>query len=218
MAYQIIDITRPVSEGMVVWPGDPEIAIDELSSLARGDNNNVSAIYMGMHAGTHVDAPLHFIVDGKDVADVDLRRFMGRAKVFDVGMNQSITASVLEKLCIGYDDIVLFKTRNGRLWDMPSFNPDFVYISEDAAWWLVRKGVKCVGIDYLSVEKFHQEGAPTHHILLSHEIGIIEGLDLRKVEAGVYYLICLPLKIVNGNGSPVRAVLLYDTDEQERNG
>ncbi|MDK2903176.1 MAG: arylformamidase [Clostridiales bacterium] len=217
MAYQIIDITRPIAEGMVVWPGDPDVAIDELSSLARGDNNNVSAIYMSMHTGTHVDAPLHFIAGGKDTAEVDLNRFMGRAKVFDIGMHKVINADVLDGLCIGSNDIVLLKTMNGRLWDMPTFEPDFVYISEDAAWWLIRKGVKAVGIDYLSVEGFHHEGAPVHHILLSHEVGIIEGLDLRAVESGVYYLICLPLKIVKGNGSPVRAVLLCDTEEQERN-
>lgn len=216
MQYEIIDITRPISEDTVVWPGDPNVVIDKIASMDRGDHNNISAAHMSLHTGTHIDAPRHFIANGKDTASVDLARFIGRAKVFDMTGHSVIDAAALSNLCIGENDIVLFKTANGRLWDEPEFAENFVYLSEDAAWELLNRGVKSVGIDYLSIEAFHSEGAPVHHILLSHEIGIIEGLDLRNVDSGVYYIVCLPLKITGADGSPVRAVLLRDINDEER--
>lgn len=204
---RIIDVTRSIHEGMTVWPGDDGVKINRVASIPDGDVCNLSSISIGVHTGTHVDAPLHFIDRGRDISSLDLSRFIGLAKVFEVDAPQCITRSHIEHLPIQRGDIVLFKTSNSLLPEERFFT-DFVYLDASAADFLVEKGVRTVGIDYFSVDRFEASGHPVHHRLLSGEMGIIEGLRLKDVREGTYFLSCLPLRIEGVDGSPVRAVLL----------
>lgn len=207
---KIYDVSVPISEKTPVYEGDPNVKIDLKLSLKKGDNANVSNICMGVHTATHVDAPNHFIEGSRRIIDLDLHTLIGRCVVVELDNEvMAIEAKHVENL----EDIerVLFKTRNSQFWENfeQGFRKDFTYIAPDAAKILVEKGAKLVGIDYLSVEAFDAESPDTHRILLRNEIIILEGLDLRKIQKGVYELICLPLKIAGGagDGSPSRTVL-----------
>lgn len=206
------DITLPISESFAVWPGDPPVKISQSSHMKRGDKNTVSRLAMGAHTGTHVDAPSHFILDGAGVDTLDLTVLVGPAVVIDTGDAALLTSDVLESLSIPLDcDRIIFHTRNSALWNdgYSSFNPGFTALSEDGAQWLAARGVRLVGIDYLSVAPY-EESTPTHRALLSAGIIIVEGLDLRGIRAGRYELICLPLRIVGIDGAPARAILIDD--------
>lgn len=208
----IHDISLPVSEALVVWPGDPAIHITQPSRLDKGDKATVSRLDIGAHTGTHVDAPCHFIQGAPGIDSLDLNTLIGRALVVEVASNGAISADVLEKLSIPPETRrVLFHTRNSGLWstDKRAFSKDFVGIPEDGAQWLVDFGVRLVGVDYLSVAPFGQSG-PTHRALLNAGIIIVEGLNLSGVRAGLYTLACLPLKLVGLDGSPARAILIED--------
>jgi arylformamidase len=207
---KIYDVTFPISEKVPVYEGDPNVKIDVAAAIAKGDNANVTALCCGAHTATHVDAPNHFIEGTRKVDALDLEKLIGRARV--VRVDDSVSSIEPEHLG-NLDGVerVLFKTRNSGFWNTPEtgFRKDFTYISPAAARVLADAGVKLVGIDYLSVEKFGSADFATHITLLEREIVIVEGLDLREVEAGDYELICLPLKIVSetGDGAPARAVL-----------
>lgn len=206
----IYDISLPISEKSVVWPGDPPIAITQPKHISRGDSSTVSQLSMGAHTGTHLDAPAHFILDGKGVDSLDLNILVGKAFVVEALNAETLTADVLESLNIpDGTERILFHTSNSDLWETsyPTFNTQFAGISEDGAKWLVSKGIKLVGIDYLSVAPY-KKSKPTHTVLLSSGIIILEGLDLRGIESGTYQLVCLPLKIVGIDGSPARAILI----------
>lgn len=207
---KIYDVTIAVSEIVPTFPGDPKVKIDVCAALANGDVANVSQICFGVHTATHVDAPNHFIEGTRRVDELDLYKLTGECRVAELDGNvMAITAQHVEKL--ENVERVLFKTRNSQFWNEPEkgFRQDFTYIEPEAARVLVEKGVKLVGIDYLSVEKFGAKSFDTHITLLENEVVILEGLDLRKVPAGDYELICLPLKIVGGtgDGSPARTIL-----------
>ena len=207
---KIYDITFPISEKTPVFEGDPEVRIKLFSSFEAGDAANVSQICLSAHTATHVDAPNHFIDGAKRVADLSLETLIGRCRV--VELDKSVQA-IEPKHIKDLENVerVLFKTRNSDFWNdfEQGFRRDFTYIEPETARILVEKGVKLVGIDYLSVEKFDCERAETHIILLEKEVIILEGLDFREVPAGDYELICLPLKIAGGagDGAPARAVL-----------
>ena len=207
---KIYDVTVPISGKTPVYEGDPSVDIKLKLSMEAGDDANVSQICMGVHTGTHVDAPNHFIEGTKKVIDLDLDTLIGQCSV--VELDESVMA-IEPKHVEGLDDVtrVLFKTRNSEFWaDFgQGFRKDFTYIEPEAAKVLTEKGVKLVGIDYLSVEAFDAESPETHIILLEKEVIILEGLDLRGVPAGEYELICLPLKIAGGagDGAPSRTVL-----------
>ena len=208
---KIYDVTVPIRTGMTVYPGDPEVAVTPFHRISKGDGANVSVLSMGSHTGTHIDPPYHALEDGETVDALPLDVLMGECLVCEIPGVMSISPSDLEAAGIPHGtERVLFKTRNSELWQKPEFQTDFTYLEPDAADWLVRKGVKLVGVDYLSVEKFKSDGHNTHHRLLESEVVVIEGLDLVDVPAGNYRLVCLPLKIAEGDGAPARAVLISD--------
>ena len=207
---KIYDVTVPLGENTPVYEGDPNVRIETAHAIERGDAANVSRFCCGTHTATHVDAPAHFIEGARKIHDLDLEKLVGKCRVVEI--DRGVTAIEPEHL----DDLeeaerVLFKTRNSDFWNDLSagFRKDFTYVSPEAAKKLVALGIKLVGIDYLSIEKFGSTDFATHIALLEREIVIIEGLDLREVPAGDYELVCLPLKIVSekGDGAPARAIL-----------
>jgi len=207
---KIYDITVPISENVSVYEGDPKVEITTANSIKKGDAANVSKLCFGAHTATHVDAPNHFIEGTRKVDQLDLHKLIGKCRVVEI--DKSVLAIKAKHVAdLENAERVLFKTRNSDFWNNSAdgFRKDFTYIEPEAAQILVEKGVKLVGIDYLSVEKFGSTDFRTHIILLEKEVVIIEGLDLREVSAGDYELICLPLKIISetGDGAPARAVL-----------
>lgn len=209
---EIYDVSVPLSSATPTFPGDPGIEIKQWKDLANGDAANVSLIYFGLHSGTHVDAPAHFIEGGTRVENLPLQSLIGEAEVVEVDEHiQVIDEKFILSNCIRGSQRVLFKTRNSSFWNSPEegFRLDYTYIDPSAAARLVASGIKLVGIDYLSVEGPGTEKYETHHILLSNSVVILEGLDLRGVPAGLYELICLPLKIAEGkgDGAPARTIL-----------
>jgi arylformamidase len=201
------DVSVVLRPTLPVWPGEPALEIRRVRSIASGDPANVSAFGSGCHIGTHIDAPLHFIEGGKSVEQLPLDLFLGRVRVCAMEVRSCIGREDIEQLGLRSGERVIFKTSNSNLWEMGTFQRDFVYITEQGARCLVDTGAKTVGIDYLSVERFGLEGSPTHHILLGAGIGVIEGLDLRVVEPGDYELVCLPLRLAGADGSPARVIL-----------
>jgi arylformamidase len=210
---KIDDVTVAVSENVPIYEGDPRVSVDSVSRLADGDSANVSRLCCGLHTGTHVDAPNHFIDGTRRVDDLDLEKLIGRCVVVEIEEAvDAIESFHLPEL--DYDsgvERILFKTKNSAFWNEPEkgFRTDFTYITEAAARTLAEGGVKLVGIDYLSVEKFGSTDFATHMILLEKEIVILEGLDLRAVPPGEYELLCLPLKYRGGegDGAPARTIL-----------
>jgi arylformamidase len=210
----IHDISLPISESLIVWPGDAPIRITHASHLDRGDVATVTRLDMGAHTGTHVDAPAHFIPGGCGVDSLDLHVLTGPALVVHAPKANALSAGVLAGLPIPPGTRrVLFRTRNSDRWARggrelaPEFRTDFVAITEDGARWLVERGVRLVGVDYLSVGPFDGLVA-THQILLRAGVVAVEGLNLSEVTPGLYRLVCLPLKIVGGDGAPARAILI----------
>ena len=202
-----IDITMTIKSGMVHWPSDPPVRISHMKNMDKGDANNVSLIYMGAHAGTHIDAPLHFIAGGKSLDEMPFDATIGRARVLAIKDRVCITPRELKAYRIKRGERILFKTANSNHWKTNKFIKNFVYISPAAAEYLVSKRVRTVGIDYLSVGGYHNDSVQTHRILLGAGIWVIEGLNLKAVKPGYYDLICLPLKILNSDGAPARAVI-----------
>jgi arylformamidase len=204
------DISLPISESLVTWPGDPPLRITQPAHLERGDDYTVSRLEMGAHTGTHVDAPAHFVIGGRGVDELDLDALIGPACVVHVLAADALTADVLAGLPIpAGTERVLFRTRNSAQWlrEAQTFVEDYVAIVEDGARWLVERGIRLVGVDYLSVGAFDRP-APTHEVLLHAGVVVVEGLDLNDIAPGSYDLICLPLRIVGGDGAPARAVLI----------
>lgn len=207
---KIYDVTFPISAETPIYEGDPKAEIKTVNSLEKGDAANVSQICCGLHTATHVDAPNHFIEGTKRVHELDLNVLIGACSVVEIDENvAAIEAEHVETL--ENAERILFKTRNSEFWNEPEkgFRTDFTYITPEAAQILVEKGVKLVGIDYLSVEKFGSHDFLTHLTLLKNEVIILEGLDLRQISGGIYELICLPLKYIGGkgDGAPARTIL-----------
>jgi arylformamidase len=209
---RIYDVSVRLSEATPTYPGDPGIEIRSWKSLAAGDSANVSLLHMGAHSGTHVDAPAHFIEGAGRVESLSLEALIGEAQVVAVPENITvIDASFTAAHCQPGRERILFKTRNSNFWsgENPVFHTDFTHIDLGAAEYLVSQGAKLIGIDYISIERFKSKTHEIHLALLSKGVVILEGLDLREVGAGIYELICLPLRIAggSGDGSPVRALL-----------
>lgn len=207
---KIYDVTVPISANTPVYEGDPAVEIAVAHSIEKGDAANVSRVCCGVHTATHVDAPAHFIEGARQVHELDLEKLIGSCRVVEIDNSvEAIGAKHIENL--ESVERVLFKTGNSDFWNdfAQGFRKDFTYIAPDAAQALADLNVKLVGIDYLSVEKFGSTDFATHKILLEKEIVIVEGLDLRKVPAGDYELICLPLKFEGGtgDGAPARTIL-----------
>jgi arylformamidase len=197
---EIIDVSVPVWPGMITYPGDPAVSLERVASLANGDVVNLSRLDFGVHSGTHVDAPVHFI-DGAAAAEtLPLDVLVGPARVLDLTAAERLDASAFEGVALAQR--VLLKTRNSGLWARDSFAEDFLELTEDGARALIDGGVRLVGIDYLSIG---DEAA--HQALLGAGVVPIEGLDLREVAPGDYELICAPLKLVGSDGAPARVLL-----------
>lgn len=207
---KIHDISIPISAEMPTYPGDPQVSVTPKLQIARGDNANVSLLSMGDHTGTHLDPPVHFIPGGKTVDQLDLAVLYGPARVVDMTrVVGEITSQDLERSQIPRHTVrLLFKTGNSRLWQHRGFDENYVGVSWDAARWLVDHAVRLVGIDYLSIESFHAAEPNTHRTLLGAGVIVVEGLDLNDIAPGDYTLACFPLKIENGDGGPLRAVLI----------
>lgn len=206
----IHDITLTITPSLPVWPGDPPVHLTQPAHLARGDAYTLTRLDISAHTGTHLDAPAHFIADGAGVDALDLNVLIGPALVVDTGDVDALTAEVLASLPIPPGaQRILFKTRSSELWSRPGagFVEEFVALTGDGAQWLVDRGVRLAGIDYLSVGPF-SDPVPCHQILLAAGVIAVEGLDLRNITPGEYQLICLPIKIGGGDGAPCRAVLV----------
>jgi arylformamidase len=206
----LIDVTVPLDASLPTYPGNAPFTIEAVKRIARGDSSNVSTLHMSAHAGTHVDAPRHFF-DGAPGADaLPLDVMLGRARVIEIDSRSGIGAGELAGLDLSGDVRVLFKTSNSRLWGSPDFRTDYVGITASGAEHLLAHGIRLVGVDYLSVEEFKKPGAPAHHVLLGGGVIIIEGLNLRDVEPGIYDMLCLPLRAVGADGAPARVLLRRD--------
>lgn len=208
MSHEWIDISITVHNDMPCWPDNPPVRITRTMDLEDGDAATVSTLSIGSHTGTHMDAPLHFIKSGKAMDEMPLSATIGPAQVVEIDDPQAIRVEDVRRHAIGAGARVLFKTRNStRRWAEREFMKDFVYLTTEAARWLVQQSVRTVGVDYLSVGGYQKNGSEVHQVLLSEDIWIIEGLDFSAVQPGNYDLICLPLKIARGDGAPARAVL-----------
>ena len=204
---KIHDVTVPLSASVPTYPGDPRFEIEFTHRLSEGAPYNLARLSLGAHAGTHVDAPYHFLADGATVDALPLEILMGKARVVELSVRDYIRREDLQALDLRDDLRVLLKTRMSGQLRSPEFQEDFVYLSGDAASYLAQAGIKLVGIDYLSVDRYGSADFEAHHALLGAGVVIVEGLDLSEVEPGEYDMTCLPLRIQGGDGSPARVVL-----------
>ncbi len=207
---KIIDISVTVDSRTVVWPRTPKPAFRKLSSLRKGELSDDTQITTSVHVGTHLDAPSHFIASGKSIDKLPLDIFMGRVLVVDLPKIKDIAAEILEALNLETSvDRLLFKTSNSEPWRKRGgkFNKNYVGVTTSGARWLTKRKLKLIGVDYLSIAKFN-EVQSVHQILLKGNIALLEGINLAKVKAGTYQLICLPTRLANVEAAPTRAILL----------
>ncbi len=207
---RIYDITLTLSPEIPTWPGDPKFFMERFDKIEAGDNTNTTRIEMSVHTGTHVDAPYHFINHGKGVDQLSLKILTGRVYVLHLPKVSVVNRATLEKAEIPpRTRRLLIRTKNSDYWakGINEFQTDFVGLTADAAEYLVKRGVKLVGVDYLSVAPYKQS-RPTHEVLLRANVIIVEGLNLAEVSQGRYMLYCLPLKIKGSDGAPARVILI----------
>lgn len=204
------DVTLTITHDMPVWPGDTPPTLVRTGSIEKGDNANTSEVTLSVHTGTHVDAPDHFLGNGKTIEQLPLDALLGRAYVLYLPDVDQITAAVLERAEIPpRTRRLLFKTRNSEYWakGVKEFQTGFAGLTEDAAQLLVDRNVRLVGIDYLSIAPY-KKSRPTHRLLLEAGVVIVEGLDLSRVSQGRYTITCLPLKLGGSDGAPARVILV----------
>jgi arylformamidase len=204
---KLIDVTVPLDANLPTYPGNTPFSLEAITRIARGDHANLSTLHMSAHAGTHVDAPRHFFDDGPGAEALPLEIMLGRTRVVEIASRTGIGADELSGLDLSDDVRILFKTWNSRLWTSTDFHKEYVGVTASGAEHLIAHGIKVVGVDYLSVEQFKTPGAPAHHVLLGGGAIVIEGLDLREVEPGIYDMVCLPLRVVGADGAPARVLL-----------
>lgn len=208
MGHDWLDISVPLSRELTTWPGDPPFRIERVADIDRGDVCNTSRLSLCAHAGTHVDAPLHFVAGGADIAALPIEALVGACRVIAIRDPVAVRPSELLEHDIRAGERILFRTRNSdRPWHERPFDRAFVHVSQPAAAHLVACGVRAIGIDYLSVGAFEGDGAETHRTLLTAGVWMIEGLNLCDVVPGRYELVCLPLRIPAADGAPARAAL-----------
>lgn len=206
----IWDISVGIEEGLVVWPGEASVILEQTMTLQGGGKANVSRLACGVHTATHVDAPLHVLEGGGAVEAISFNALLGPAYVVELPGLGSITTDDLDEVQVPTEtQRLLIKTPNSERWNDPThqFHHGFKALTCDAARWVVRRGIQLLGVDYLSVQLFADESQTTHEILLTANVVLLEGLDLRGVEVGEYELICLPLKLMGCEGAPARAIL-----------
>jgi arylformamidase len=208
----MLDITIPLTDGMIHWPNDPAVSITTLCDVTQGDAATVRQLLMGSHTGTHVDAPCHFIPHAATLDDIPLTTWVGETYVLAIDPHApAVEAEHLDALFAlpRLPQRVLFKTGNSQSewWHQP-FNTSFVHLTLPAAQRLLTLPALClVGIDYLSIDAYAATGAPVHHALLGQQVGLLEGLNLCHVPQGWYHLSAAPLRIAGGDGAPTRAIL-----------
>jgi len=206
---KLYDISLPISKDLPVWPGDPSVSLMMTSSILKGDQCNITRMQMGAHTGTHIDAPYHFLKGAATTDAIPLETFIGPCFVVELDAEGLIEKKDFREYNLNGHSRILIKTRNSELWanNISSFDKNYVALGIDAAQYLVEMNTILVGIDYLSIESFQSDGCPVHKLLLKNNITILEGLNLSGVKAGVYELICMPLKLQGCEGSPARALL-----------
>lgn len=200
------DISLNLSAETVRWVTSPPFELVERRRMSRGDGNNSSALTMSVHSGTHLDSPFHFVPDGAAIDALPLDLFIGAALVCAIDGGTHITAQHVTSLRLDGETRVLFKTRNSTFLHQASYNPDFMAFSVEAARALVARGVKLVGLDYLSVAHADEQ-IPVHRAFLDHGIVLLEGIDLSEIKPGRYELMCFPIRLRGSDGAPCRAVL-----------
>jgi arylformamidase len=202
----IIDISWPITERMTTYKNNNKITLENISKSSSDATEH--RMTMHTHTGTHVDAPLHFLKDGKSIDQIPLTQYLGPCRVIALDNDVAvISESVLKKFTFEYQEIIVFKTKNSALANDAPFNAEFVYLDKSGAEYLVKQNIKTIGIDYLGIER-NQPDHETHKLLLSKGCGILEGLRLAHVHEGHYVLVCLPLALAHVDGAPARAVLL----------
>jgi arylformamidase len=196
---EIFDVSVPLHTGMLTYPGDPTVQLERVSSIADGAKVNITRIDMGAHSGTHVDAPVHFIEGAPGIDQLPLGALLGPCVVVevpDLSRESVVTAPESARR-------VLFKTPNSELWARDEFPDKFERLDGPAAQLLVNRGTALVGVDWLSVGD-----EEAHKLLLGAGIVPVEGLDLRAIEPGGYFLVCAPLRLVGADGAPARVFLV----------
>ena len=208
-----LDVSLTLKSGMFHWPGDPPVLIERVHSMDKGDTANLSRIAMGVHSGTHIDAPVHFIKGGWGIDQIPLDALIGAARVIEIYDGMSIKAAELAGHRIAKGERILLKTANSRngLLHRDSFTETFIYMEKAAAEFLVSSSIRILGVDYLSIGGYKKNGPDVHRLLLGAEIPVIEGIDLVGVSAGSYDMICLPMKILDADGAPARVLLKKST-------
>jgi arylformamidase len=202
---KIIDISRKLENGMPVWPGDTPFHYEVSWSKAESGSVNVGSLSMSTHTGTHVDAPFHFDDDGKRIIELDLELYVGPARVLDMTGKDSIGAKDLADVDLEGMIRVLFRTLS---WKKATEFPEKIpHLEADLGPFLAERGIRLIGVDVPSVDPIDSKDLHAHHSLNENGIHILESVLLDKVEPGDYELIALPLALVEGDGSPVRAVL-----------
>jgi arylformamidase len=203
-----IDISVPIRTGMPHWPDNPPIVVERIMDIDHGGGANVSKLSLGVHTGTHVDAPVHFTPGAIGIDQVPLDALVGVARVIEIH-GDVVSVPELEKAQIERGERILLKTRNSpAAWARADFVENAVALTAESATWLAERGVMTLGIDYLSVGSYAADnGEPVHRALIDAGIIIIEGLDLTRVPPGPCDLVCLPLKITHADGAPARAIV-----------
>jgi arylformamidase len=198
---RIHDVTIPLAAGMPAYPGDPHFVLAEVQ-VGEGLPYRLSRLELSTHTGTHVDAPAHFVEGGATVDRLPLEILLGKTRVVELPARERIERSDLR------DDLrVLLRTRMSGLLARSAYDEDHVYLSGDAAVYLAQAGIKLVGFDYLSIDRFGSTEYPAHQALLGAGVVVVEGLDLSEVEPGEYEMACLPLRVAGADGAPARVVL-----------
>jgi arylformamidase len=214
VAVALHDVSVPVNPGMIIYRRNPGVEVERALSIDGGDGANVSRLTMGVHSGTHIDGSLHFFNDGSGVNALPIDAMLGRCEVVEIAdPGDAIDRDALEGAGVpaGTERLVL-KTPNSRLWDLDEFTHDFVRLDGSGAAWVLERGIRLIGIDYLSI------GDHDAHVeLLGNGVVALEGLDLRLIEPGPYELICLPMRLTDTDGAPARA-LLRDLEPESQEG
>ena len=203
---KLFDISLSLSPQTIHWVTGTPLQLIERKRMSRGDTNNSSSIHTSVHAGTHVDAPFHFVSEGATIESLALDLFIGPARVCELETGSHITAGDINKLALRGEDRVLFKTRNSQLLHKGVYDPSFAAFSVDGAKALVDAGVRLVGLDYLSAAHADEQ-VPVHRAFLDYGVVLLEGVDLSQVPPGRYELICPPVKLAGSDGAPCRAIL-----------
>ena len=201
----IYDITPPITEAMAVWPGDTPPSREVLLDMAGGDNLTLSTLHATVHLGAHVDGPNHYGLDARSIGEQALEIYIGPCEVIHVNVKPGARVEPAHINQPIATERVLLATCSYP--DPTKFNEDFAGLSPALVDDLHDKGVRLVGIDTPSVDLFESTDLPAHKRFLAHDMAILEGLVLKDVPAGMYELIALPLKLMDFDASPVRAVL-----------